>query len=186
MGARPASDPNCSEIIMKRKYVEVGKRIYSHNSVVRLIECHQHISQDPAEIIRNLVRNELAEAKNSGWSGPPFNPRILASIMGIECQESKELTYSEDAELHPTNAKTLVIRYNPDRPRTRQNFSIAHEISHTLFPEYRNQYKTYHKISKFDPDNEVEFLCDIGASEIILPTPEFDIDVSQRNITRIA
>ena len=183
MGTRSASDPNRSEIMMKRKYVKVGKRIYSHNSIVRLIECHQHISQDPEEIIRKLVRNELAEAKNSGWSGPPFNPRILASIMGIECEESKELTYSEDAELQPTKAKTLVIRYNPDRPRTRQNFSIAHEISHTLFPEYRNQYKPHHKISKFDPDNEVEFLCDLGASEIILPAPEFDLEVRRRGIS---
>ena len=135
------------------------------------------------KIIRCLVRNELAEAKNSGWTGPPFNPRILASIMGIECEESKELTYSEDAELQPTKAKTLIIRYNPDRPRTRQNFSIAHEISHTLFPEYRNQYKPHRKISKFDPDNEVEFLCDLGASEIILPAPEFDSAVSRMGIS---
>ena len=120
---------------MKRKYVRVGKRTYSHNSVVRLIECHQHISQDPEEIIRNLVRNRLTEAKDLGWSGPPFDPRILASIMGIDCEESRELlTYSKDAELHTIKDGRVVIRYNPDRPKTRQNFSIAHEISHTPFP----------------------------------------------------
>ena len=184
MGARPASDPNCSEIIMKRKYVEVGKQFYSHNSVVRLIECHQHVSQDPQEIIRNLVHNELAKARNIGWTGPPFDPRILASIMGIECEESREfLTHSEDAELQPTADERVVIRYHPDRPRVRQNFSIAHEIAHTLFPGYKEHCQARHKMGRFDPSSEVEFLCDIGASEIILPSPEFDLDVHQRGIS---
>ena len=169
---------------MKRKYVKVGKRIYSHNSVVRLIERHRHISRNPEEIIRNLVRNELAKARNIGWDGPPFDPRILASIMGIECEESREfLTHSEDAELQPTVDERAIIRYHPDRPRVRQNFSIAHEISHTLFPGYKEQYQARHKIGRFDPSSEVEFLCDLGASEIILPTPEFDSDVSQRGIS---
>ena len=36
---------------MKRKYIKVGKRTYSHYSVVRLIERHRQISQDPEEII---------------------------------------------------------------------------------------------------------------------------------------
>ena len=167
---------------MKRKYVRVGKRIYSHNSVVRLIECNQHISQDPEEIIQNLVHNRLTEAKDLGWGGPPFNPQFLASMMGIQCEESRELVHSEDAELHSTSTG-LIIKYNPDKPKTRQNFSIAHEISHTLFPGYKDQYKARHKIGRFDPSSEVEFLCDLGASEIILPAPEFDADVSRRGIS---
>ena len=168
---------------MKPKYIRVGKRAYFDGSVIRLIECHPHISQDPKEIIRSLVRNELVEAKNSGWSGPPFDPRFIASIMGIQYEESRKLVYSADAELHTIEDRRVVIRYNPDRPRTRQNFSIAHEISHTLFPGYKEQYRARHKIGRFDPSSEVEFLCDIGASEIILPTPEFDSDVSQRGIS---
>ena len=169
---------------MRRRYITVGKRTYSHNSVVRLIERHQHVSQDPKEIIRNLVRNELAEAKNIGWSGPPFDPRILASIMGIECEASREvLTHSEDAELHPIADDRAIIRYNPDRPRVRQNFSIAHEITHTLFPGYKEQCQARHKIGRFNPSREVEFLCDIGASEIILPSPEFDLEVRRRGIS---
>ncbi len=168
---------------MKRKYVKVGKQIYSHNSVVRLIECHQHISQDPEEIIRNLVRNRLIEAKDLGWSGPSFDPRILASIMGIECEKSRQLVHSEDAELHPTADGRVIIRYNPNRPRTRQNFSIAHEISHTLFPGYKDQYKARHKSGRFDPSSEVEFLCDMGASEIVLPAPDFDLTLNRTGIS---
>ena len=168
---------------MERKLVKVGNQIYSHCSVLRLIELHGQISQDPKEIIRSLVRNQLSEARTYGWGGPPFDPRFLASTLGIRCEESRELTYSEDAELHPTTNGRLAIRYNPDRPKTRQNFSIAHEISHTLFPGYQDQYKARHKVGRFDSSSEVEFLCDLGASEIILPTPEFDSDVRQRSIS---
>ena len=88
---------------MGRKYVKVGKQVYSHSSVLRLTELHRHISQDPREIIRSLVRNQLNEARNSLWTGPPFDPRILASIMGIQCEESKELIRSKDAETSPNS-----------------------------------------------------------------------------------
>ena len=168
---------------MTEKHIRVGKRVYTHSSVVRLIKFHPHISEDPEEIIQDLVRSKLAEARNLGWSGPPFDPQFIASMMGIQYEASRELAHSEDAELHRTEGGRLTIKYNPDRPKTRQNFSIAHEIVHTFFPEYGNQYKARHKISRFNPESELEFLCDLGASEIIMPTPEFDLDVKAESIS---
>ena len=162
---------------MKRKYVKVGRHVYSHSSVIGLIERHHGISQDPREIMQHLIHIRIDAARNLGWDGPPYDPRFLASTMGINSEKSKQLILSEDAELHPTPDGKLVIRYNPDKPRTRQNFSIAHEICHTFFPEYDHQYHARHKIGEYDSHNELEFLCDFGASEIILPAPEFDSDV---------
>ena len=100
---------------MREKYVKVGKRVYSNVSVVHLMELHKEISQDPEEIIRHLARNEIADARNYGLNGPPFDPRILASIVGIQCEELKQLIRSEDAELHPIGKRNtdLIIRYNP-------------------------------------------------------------------------
>ena len=103
--------------------------------------------------------------------------------MGIPCEKSEKLFRSEDAELHPIGEGRSAIKYNPNRPKTRQNFSIAHEIAHTFFPEYEDQYKARHKIGQFNPENEVEFLCDLGASEIIMPTPEFDLDVKNIGVS---
>ena len=170
---------------MKQRSLKVSKRVYSNPAVVDLVELHQEVSQDPEEIIRHLARNEITDARNYGLSGPPFDPRILASIMGIQHEASKQLIRSEDAELQPIGKdnRDLIIKYNPDKPKTRQNFSIAHEIAHTLFPEYRDQYKAHHKIGKFNPGSEVEFLCDLGASEIIMPTPEFNRDVEKMGIS---
>lgn len=168
---------------MKFKCVRVGRRVYSHPLVVGLIECYREISQNPLEIMRRLIRDRLDAAMNLGWSGPPYDPRSFASTMGIASEESKKLILSEDAELHPSSGGKLVIRYNPDRPKTRQNFSIAHEISHTLFPDYQDRFHTRHKVDKYNPHNELEFLCDFGASEIIMPTPEFDSEVQQNGIS---
>lgn len=183
MGACLANHPNCGEAKMKPKYKKVGKRTYSHNSILRLIDSYSQISQDPEKIIRSLVHEKIAAARNLGWTGPPFDPRILASIMGIHYEESRELIRSKDAELHPTGNGRSVIKYNPDRPRARQNFSIAHEIGHTFFPEYEDQVNARHEPGRFDPESELEYLCDLGASEIVLPSPEFDIDVRQLGIS---
>ena len=168
---------------MEEKYVKVGKRIYSDYSVVRLVRLHSEVSRDPEEIIRYLIRNEQTDARNDGWSGPPFDPKDFASTIGIPCEKSDQLFHSEDAELHPIEGGRSIIKYNPDKPKIRQNFSIAHEIAHTYFPDYQSRYKARHKIGKFDPNNEVEFLCDLGASEIIMPTPDFDSDVENMGIS---
>ena len=168
---------------MTLKHVRVGKRHYFHKSVLQFIELHKEVSEDPQKIIRILINEKLAEVRNLGWNGPPFDPRFLASTMGIQYEESRELLYSMDAELHPTENGRLVIKYNPDKPKTRQNFSIAHEIAHTFFPEYGDQYKARHKIGQFNPESEVEFLCDLGAGEIIMPSPEFDLDVKNMDIS---
>ena len=164
---------------MSKKYIRVDKRIYSHSSVIRLIELHREVSEDPQEIIRYLAREELTKVKNLDLNSPPFDPKILASTIGIPCEKSEELIRSEDAELHPTKDERVIIKYNPKKPKTRQNFSIAHEIVHTFFPDYADKYKARHKIGQFNPESEVEFLCDLGASEIIMPTPEFDLDLHQ-------
>lgn len=186
MGAYSANYPLCDKETMKPRYLKVGNKYYSHKSVIRLIDHHSEISQDPEKIIRSLVQDKLSVARQSRhfqWNCPPFNPEVLASILGIRCEEAVELTHSEDAELHPAENGRMIIRYNPDKPKTRQNFSIAHEIVHTFFPGYRDKYHARHQSGKFDPGNEVEFLCDLGASEIVMPTPEFDLDVRSMGIS---
>ena len=186
MGAYSANYPVCDEERMKQRFLKIGKKYYSHNLVLRLIDRHSEISQDPEEIIRSLVQDKLNVARQSrhfGWKGPPFNPEVLASVLGIRCEASVDLTHSEDAELHPAENGRMVIRYNPDKPKTRRNFSIAHEIVHTFFPGYQDVCHARHQSDTFDPENEVEFLCDLGASEIVMPTPEFDLDVKSMGVS---
>jgi hypothetical protein len=134
---------------------------------------------DPVMLIRELAKIRLTHARSLGWTGPPFDPRLLASCLGIALRED-HLGSGRDAYIYPVTNGDLEIAYDPTRPATRQNFSIDHEIAHTLFPDgyemirYRNQQR-----EKFDPDRELEYLCDVAAAELLLPEDEFRDDVTR-------
>jgi hypothetical protein len=72
-----------------------------------------------------------------------------------------------------------MILYNPNRPKARIVFTVAHEITHTLFP---NSISGARFRSITNPDsreaNELERLCDLGAAELVMPLDEFQRQVS--------
>lgn len=114
-----------------------------------------------------------------GWSGPPFDPRVLASLRGIRLLPER-LAPGHDAFIVPRESQQLEIVFDMTRPSTRQNFSICHEICHTLFPDcYEMIRHRFERRDRFDPDREVEYLCDVGAAEILLPEVEFTSDVER-------
>src|SRR5262249_9758442 len=87
---------------------------------------------DPVRVVEMKARELVLDAMDKGWSGPPFDPIKLARQLGMNIAVSDEIN---DARLVP-NAKEVLIEYNPNRPRGRIRFSIAHEIAHTLFPDF--------------------------------------------------
>lgn len=100
---------------------------------------------------------------------------MLRSLCGIQLSGDPP-ALSEDAELVPDGSGGVEIRVNRDRPETRRNFSIAHEISHTFFPDYakRSWCRTDARYrDRNNPDDRLEMLCDIGAAELLLPMPWF-------------
>lgn len=108
----------------------------------------------------------------------PINVDVLASLRGIGRSEERPM-YSDDAELVPDGTGGVTMRVNPDRPETRLRFSVGHEISHTFFPDYTT--KTWCRPDarfrdRDDPDQYLESLCDIGASELLFPLPWFSND----------
>ena len=103
---------------------------------------------------------------------------ILASICGIAEvvpmnieQRSGE---KRDAVLVPNVSGGRSIIYNPAVPRGRVAFSIAHEITHTFFPNSLSGAR-FRNIcaSESREANELERLCDLGASELLMPLGEF-------------
>jgi len=169
---------------MTNRYVKAGKNTYNHKSVLALIDENKDISHDPKEIIRHKARETVFGAKDMGWSGPPFDPKMLASYIGIQTEPAIRQLHSQDAEIRALADGRLLIEYNSDMPLTRQNFSIAHEIVHSFFPDFakETQARQVNRRKPFDPDNQVEMLCDIGAAEILMPFPEFILDLKERSI----
>jgi O-acetyl-ADP-ribose deacetylase (regulator of RNase III) len=133
---------------------------------------------DPIKIVRRKTRELILYGYNLGWSGPPFDPIKLAQILKIELQPNELIP---DARLIPTKGKKYTIEYNPFQRNTRINFSIAHEIGHTLFPDSHK--KIRNRLKSIDKSGwELEFLCDIAASEILLPYAEFSREANKTKL----
>jgi hypothetical protein len=135
----------------------------------------------PEDAIRQKARQHL-ELHQSLFGEPtmPIDVSVLVGLAGIK--ESDDLpVLSPDAEIAPDGEGGVEMRVHPDRPETRKRFSIAHEVSHTFFPEYQ-QKQWCRTDARFrdrnDPDQYLEMLCDIGAAELLLPDPWFPNDAS--------
>ena len=101
-------------------------------------------------------------------------------MLGIQRSDEPPV-HSPDAELVPDGSGGVAMRVNPDRPETRQRFSIGHEISHTFFPGYelKVQCRPDPLLRNRDtPTDFLETLCDIGAAELLLPIPWFTNDAA--------
>lgn len=131
---------------------------------------------------RRIVQDAITGKRGMGaWNGPPFNLRMLASMLGCVVQECRDPALA-DAQLipHDTLPGRGVIGINPDRPETRINFSIGHELGHSLFQPKAICYRD----ESDDPDvRELERLCDIAASEFLMPFESFKQDVAMEGVS---
>lgn len=129
---------------------------------------------DPKALIRRLARAKVDYAKAQRWNGPPFCPKVFASIFGIRCKEVQHEIKS-DGRILPYPGGRLWIEYRMDRPKERQRFTIFHEFAHTLFPNFCEFVPHHHnppnKVA--DPDKPFENLCDIAAAEMLMPVADF-------------
>ncbi len=159
--------------------LRVGGRRYSDPDVVSLIRATGELV-DPRAAVLTQARRLNAELENLGGTGiePIERLKILASLRGLEVEHmSRERRKIEvrDAILIPRNdGKDGLIAYNPDRPQGRVAFSIAHEIAHTFFPNSTSGAR-FRSLCNSDSReaNELERLCDLGASELLMPHGQF-------------
>jgi hypothetical protein len=132
------------------------------------------IEKDPVEIIREKARELVIEAFNQGWEGPPFDPIKLAQILNYEVFPNESVL---DARIIANRDNSFTIEYNPHQKEARINFSIAHEIGHTFFPDCKERIRNRESEKEIDTW-ELEFLCNIAASEILLPYAEFSAEAN--------
>lgn len=139
---------------------------------------------DPAEAIRHKVREHIQLLQTVEAQSPPFNMLLLAGLRDIR-SSNEEPTHSPDAELVPDDDGKVSLRLNKDRPLTRQRFSIGHEITHTFFPGYQEKVQCRKPKSRdwADPNDVIEWLCDVGASEFLFPNPWFGNSVEEFGVT---
>lgn len=106
----------------------------------------------------------VLRAREAGWEGPPFNPIKIAEMLGAKIFANASVS---DARLLDS-PNGPVVEYNPQQPRERMRFSIAHEVAHMLFPDWRDEIRNRGGSSSAD-EWQLEMLCNIAASEFVLP-----------------
>ena len=156
------------------------KTNWKHKSVRRLIDEHRYsYGNDPIEIIKALSRELIFKAFTKEWTGPPYDIIALAKMLDFEVMPSDLVP---DARISPRPQGKFLIEYNPQQYPTRINFSLAHEIGHTLFSDcaetVRNRSKGIEEGSW-----ELEFLCNVAAAEILLPYAKFSKDANKVALT---
>lgn len=149
------------------------RRKWNDESVVKLIEKYgTQGEKNPINLIRETARELVLKSFTKGWQGPPFDMVKLAELEGILVSPNSNVL---DGRIIPQARGKYQIEYNPNQSRNRINFSIAHEIAHTFFPDCRDKVRNRYSKESIQLENnwELEFLCNVAASELLLPYAEF-------------
>jgi O-acetyl-ADP-ribose deacetylase (regulator of RNase III) len=119
----------------------------------------------------------------AGWSGPPYDPIALAGLMGIEVSPSNDVL---DARTFSTGGGRFRIEFNPNRSSGRINYSIAHELGHSLFPDCAEIVRHRIKHSGATRDEwQLEMLCNLAAAEMLMPVGTLHRDDLEPSIDRL-
>jgi hypothetical protein len=107
---------------------------------------------------------------------PPIDPAIVASYLGVARVEADDI---EVAGCLLCQHSTLVIKVRRHDSRGRRRFTICHECCHTFFPGFARQ--PQYRCNPVLTDSQaqtLERLCDVGASELLLPRRHFGTDLA--------
>jgi IrrE N-terminal-like domain len=155
MGARPTELEN----------VTPTRPFWTNPSVLELAG-----DRDPVDVITERARDAVLGAIEEGWRGPPYDPFELADLMQVPAVPREDLY---DARLVVAEGNRARLEFNPTRPRGRVRFTIAHELAHTFFPDYKKAAR-YRSGPKSRPDEwQLELLCNIAAGELLMPIGSF-------------
>jgi hypothetical protein len=98
---------------------------------------------------------------------------MVASFRGIERVEAVPM--KEAGALIPVPQGGFIVFVNESDSKGRQRFSCKHEVCHTFFPNYLKNPtdKRDLQTGEYGIDAEEEYLCDVGAAELLLPRKFF-------------
>lgn len=161
------------------RYVKIGKRVWSHKSVLALLDSANGTA-DPEALIRESARRLVGQALALQWPGPPYDPKILAGLRDIAVEPTNE-NIGAEARILAKPDGSLLIQYDPAKAKGRVNFSVCHEIAHTFFPDCFETVR--HRRSHPDDNFELECLCDLGAAELLMPHEPFERDLASLGIS---
>jgi Zn-dependent peptidase ImmA (M78 family) len=102
----------------------------------------------------------------------PIDVQMLASFRGIAAINQVD---QAEAGCIFCDGERLVVHIRDTDSAERQRFTICHETIHTFFPGFREERRrrTDTKVGTYDYSQLEEYLCDLGAAELLLPRKPF-------------
>lgn len=128
------------------------------------------IKDKASYFIKSRARNLI---KEYGINHPPISAAQIANKLGIKVSETHLKGVS--GLLTPTE-QGLQIKLNTEDVEVRKNFSCAHELMHTFFLDGKGRsfIEAVMKQEGFNAARNLEErLCDIGATELLMPRDMF-------------
>lgn len=156
--------------------ISVGGHRYSDPDVLSLIKSGQAFLDPRSEVTRRAQELNQQLRSYGAVEDPRQRIEILASLAGIKVSPmvGSGLLGQREALLYRNSDGTAHVFYDSSYPRGRVNFSIAHEVIHTFFPNSGGgaRFRNLHADDSREA-NELERLCDLGAAELLMPEQEF-------------
>ena len=121
--------------------------------------------EDPIIAIERKARDLVLQARDRGWTGPPFNPIFIADLLKIPVTANASVADACIVSI----GDNLQIQFNPTQVRERVRFSIAHEIAHSLFADVADEVRNRGGNKTAKDDWQLEVLCNLAASEFVMP-----------------
>ena len=118
------------------------------------------LADNPASVEQAI--EILANRYLAGLSYPPTDLKAISDRLNIK--EFRKEEFLGSGELR-RDRKGLVIVYSPYLSLERRRFTIAHEMAHALFETSGPRFPRYGR--------ELERLCDMFATEILMPKEAF-------------
>ena len=145
------------------------QRTWSNPDVLKF--CQRTGQPDPVEAIKNAARGLIARSQ---IDHPPFSPFLMGQFQRVLRVELRPIGF--DACLMPVDGG-YEVHICKDHSEARRNFSMAHELGHLLMdPGGAPKGARRETNIGFSAADEEELLCDIAASELLLPAPFFEAD----------
>lgn len=119
-------------------------------------------------IVQTLAEQLLDQAD----AEPPVDVHILASLRGITDIESVEQPWA-GVLIPGQDGFRVRVRESDGWPR--QRFTIGHEATHTFLPGFLEAEQF--RCDPHDGHDHIEALCDVGASELLMPRRQFSIEL---------
>ena len=120
----------------------------------------------------------------------PVKPKRIARSLGLDV---RRFPMSDIDDRHPDHGlsgkfemegKVPVCYYNPDEPKVRQRFTIAHEIGHFVLG-HGNSFRD--PVSNFSRDgyDYREVQANQFAAQLLMPEIAINYMIQKRNVTRL-